>query len=173
MNRITSERGRFEAEIVLDECPENPRKMWDHPSTIVYHSNRYVLGDVCIDTEDWTPPEDCYVLPVYACIHSGISLCLLPFGSGFEWDSGQCGVMYLPRSEAPDSQQAYEIMACELAEFEAYLNGEVYGIIYRNVETGEELDSIWGHYGFAYAKEAAREYLAALEENTPYQLSLI
>lgn len=173
MDLIKSGRGRFEAEIVLDEYPENPRKMWDHPSTIVYHSDRYVLGDVDIDPDAWTLPENCYVLPVYAYIHSGISLRLLPFGAGFKWDSGQCGAMYLPHSEAQDGQRAYEIMAYDLAEFEAYLNGHVFGIVYRNAETGEELDSVWGYYGYEYAEEAAREHLTALEENTPYQLSLI
>lgn len=168
MYALTSSNGRFAARIVYDDDPINPREEYDHATTIVYHSSRYRLGDVDIDPDDFHLPENVYALPVYAYIHSDIALRLGSFGWGFDpWDSGQSGIMYMPHSEAPDWQRAYEIMAVELEEFEAYLNGEVYGVIYYDAETGEELDAIYGYYGYESAEAAAREYLEDLERAAP------
>lgn len=185
--RIISSNGRFFAEILLDEYPENPRDMYDHDTTIVYSSSRYCLGDENIAPEDFVMPDNVYAFPVYAYVHSGVELSLSRDVTALDpqgWDSGQSGWMYISKDKAASEAEAFELCAGELNEFEAYLNGDVYG--YRlyavpddadpdTVEVDEcrELDSCWGYYGYHWAEKEVERLLDEYEANEPYQLSLL
>lgn len=183
---IISVGGRFVAIIVQDEMAENPREMFDHDTTIVYHSSRYVLGDVDIVPEDFELPDNVWAFPVYAYIHSGTALSLSREVCAFDpqgWDSGQSGIMYISRGCVASEEEAYHLCKAELAEFEAYINGETYGYrVYRmpdgtdplfyDLGLCEEVEAVWGFYGYESAEAAANEAIEQLEATTPKWLSL-
>lgn len=184
--RIISSNGRFFAEILLDEYPENPRDMYDHDTTIVYSSSRYCLGDENIAPEDFVMPANVYAFPVYAYVHSGVALSLSRAVTALDpqgWDSGQSGWIYMPRDKAQSEEDAFVWCSNQIAEFEAYLNGAVYGYtIYRvpedadpdvvEIDACEELDSCWGYYGYDWLESEVRGLLADYEKE-PIQGSLL
>jgi hypothetical protein len=135
--------------IYHDDYAENPRE-WDSLGTIYYCSTKYLLGD------KWLPAESIRLLenkkniwfPVYAYIHSNISLSLNPFSC--PWDSGQSGIILTTKEKVREYMQCKKItkkviqavrinLQRELLTFSEYLNGEVY-----RLET--ETDSIGGVY---------------------------
>jgi hypothetical protein len=119
------------------------------------------------------------VLPFYLYDHSGLRCSTATFAGRAQhatWDSGQVGVVYaLPeriretqmfrRISAKARASAEEGIAGEIAAFDQYLSGQVYGYTIERItrdeegeETGrEELDSLWGCFGLAYVREIARE----------------
>lgn len=58
-------------------------------------------------------------------------------------------------------------LASELAEYRAWCEGEVYGYIARNPQTGEIIDACWGFYGeSSYAIEEAKRAIDNAVENS-------
>lgn len=173
MERIFSSNDRFFAEVYLDDCPENPREMYDHDTTIVYSSSRYILGDENIPPDDFVMPDNVYAFPVYAYIHSGIALSLSRSVTDLDpqgWDNGQSGWMYIGKDKVESEEAAYCLCTAELEEFEAYLNGDVWGYsIYEGSEDADpgdcrELESCGGYYGWRNVEEFVRGELAGYEE---------
>lgn len=158
-------------EIEVDVFAENPRKAFDTLGTILYTSSRYTLGDRQATSEeiDAIMADDKYLsFPVYAYIHGGTALSTSPFGCRF--DSGMCGVMYAEKTElekefgelTPETLERLEKgFKAELREFQAYLNGEVYGWIVRD-EAGEPVESCWGYYDYDFAVDDAKEAIERL-----------
>lgn len=151
----------IEIRIMQDQYAENPRKMFDHLGKIVYHSNRYVLGDEDISPDDFEMPESAVYLPVYAMIHGSVSLSTADYAD--RWDSGISGYIYAtPDSirkfygdNIPSENEIKAALRSEIEEFSAYLSGECYGYRILDKRTGEELDSCWGFYGYDYCWEYA------------------
>lgn len=95
------------------------------------------------------------LLPVYLYDHSGRSLSTTPFGC--RWDSGQVGYIYASLKDVNDAGHEWkrwsekrrakvrEWLVDEIAEFNEYINGNVYG--FRIMEGDKEVDSCWGFYG--------------------------
>jgi hypothetical protein len=161
-------------EIVNDDCPPNPREDYDHLGTILYlKTSRYILGDEGVDHEvidEMVERDDVFLLPVYAYIHSGISLSTGSFHGRVpayhaHFDSGQSGVIYIEKEKMREEfgnmdenelqEKAEKIMRSEIEEFDQYLNGDVWGYCIYD-ETGEEIDSCYGFYGMDYCIEEAK-----------------
>lgn len=158
LNKAITERtdGRVTLKVFYDPDPLSPRKEWDNLGTIVYTSNRYVLGDEKVTASDidaiTDDPENIW-LPVYAYIHGSVALRTGPFGC--RWDSGQSGVIYCTKADArrwfpstPEESLQGMVEACfriEVGSYSDYCQGQVYGICC--YVDGEEVRSVWGFYG--------------------------
>lgn len=150
--------------IFQDPEPFDPRKEFDHLGTMLYVSHRYILGDEHSTTEEIdniTNRNDIVWLPVYAYIHSGVTVNTT--GYSCPWDSGQCGIIYVEKETILKEygakrftkamrEKAEEILRMEVKEFDQYLTGDVYGFVIED-ENGETMDSCWGFYGLEYCRE--------------------
>jgi hypothetical protein len=99
-------------------------------------------------------------LPVYAYIHSGVTVKTSPFGC--RWDSGLSGFTYTKRTDyikdfgAKKHVKNITIenhLKGNLETFDTWLRGEVYGFSIEDAETGDFLDSCGGFYGSDYAND--------------------
>jgi hypothetical protein len=177
----------LQAEIHYDESPSKP----DVCCTITYNArSRYTLGTTTADDDKDSDiarkvrDGDYIGMPVFAYVHSGVALQAAytnPFHC--QWDSGRSGWAYMTKAEVRSFFGARRINKAlkELAlarirscveEYSAYLNGEVYGFIIRDTNTGESVDSCWGYYGMDYVKQEALSALKQMESITPLQLEL-
>lgn len=110
------------------------------------------------------------VMPLFLYDHSGITIST---SRTCRWDSGQVGFMYVTKREAVKEwgnkyftkaveEKAIACMEAELKIYDDYLRGDVYG--YRILdENGDEIDSLWGFYGYDHEKsgllEEAKSYI--------------
>ena len=153
--------------IVNDEDCESPRE-WDNLGKMVCWRRRYNLGD----KHHFNAPEDfyaflketpCIVLPLYLYDHSGLTMNTTGFSC--PWDSGQVGYIYMSLKDVRKEYSVKRVskklrekiegyLRNEVATFDSYLTGDVYGYIIEN-EDGEELDSCYGFYGLEYVKKEA------------------
>lgn len=100
-------------------------------------------------------------LPLYLYDHSGITMSTSRFSCG--WDSGCVGVIVcdeetIQREFAGDRDKALKALEAEVAVYDQYLTGDVWGFIAEEREVDEdsylddnegweETDSCWGFYG--------------------------
>lgn len=105
-------------------------------------------------------------LPVYAYIHSGVTIATTPFGC--RWDSGLSGFTYTKRTDYikdfggkknVKNSVIEDHLISNLKAFDQWLRGEVYYFSIEDTETGETLDSCGGFYGDDYA-ESMVEYIS-------------
>lgn len=143
-----SENERAVIEIHTDECAESPRE-WDNLGAMVCWHSRYCLGD---KHEFHSPQEfrsqvfhrNSIVLPVYLMDHSGITIRIDP--TMFQacdpagWDWGQVGWVYVAyekirktygvkRISKAIREKAIANLEAEVAVYDEYLRGEVYGYV--------------------------------------------
>lgn len=102
-----------------------------------------------------------YIQPVHCYEHGSVAYSIYPFGDPF--DSGQCGWIYVARDKIraayPSSYPDVDhLMLCELGEYEAWRNGDVWGYVIMS-ESGNEVESSYGFYGYQAAQEAGRDAL--------------
>ncbi len=111
-------------------------------------------------------------MPVWAYVHSGATVKAAwsnPFAC--PWDSGRSGWVYVSkegalrehgrkRMDAKLKARIHAQLQAEVAEFDAYLSGDVYG--YEIMCGDEVLDSCWGYVGMDGLEE---ELKALLEEH--------
>lgn len=172
------EKDNCTIEIYLDDDPMNPRE-WDNLGTMVCSHPRYNLGDVQIGYKnneyyyrdaqsflDWLQvnQKKTVVLPLYLYDHSGITMSTdnsnYPFCD--RWDSGQVGYIYITYEKIKEEygwkivnearkQQIKEYLRNEVATYDDYLTGNVYGynVFCDNCDPDHEnsIDSCWGFYG--------------------------
>lgn len=161
-----------------DESPENPRE-WDNVSQMVCFHRRYSLGDKhdyrSEDFNGWDEIQAqierdhdvALILPVYMYDHSGVLLATSPFSC--PWDSGQVGFIFVTadtirrefhckRIGKRIRAKVEALMASELAVYNQYLNGEVYGFVLTDPK-GEDEDSCWGFYGDDINENGMAEHL--------------
>lgn len=155
--------------VYVDECAENPRAEWDNLGHMVCWHQRYHLGD-----KHYFPSPDDFLywvrreareknvirLPLYLMDH-GDGLCMRTTPFDASWDSDQVGWIYVTRSEIrrefPVKKRltrrwinvVLENLEGEVAEYDAYLRGDVYGYNIFDVtpETVTFVDSLYGFYG--------------------------
>lgn len=137
--------------IYYDENAESPRE-WDNLGTITAKNSRYNLSDIEA-YKDFNRKDSIY-LPVYAYIHSGITISTSPFSC--PWDSGQIGYIYVSKDKVRKEfnvkkitkkirEQVIKILNSEIKVYDLYLKGEVYG--YEIIEDNEVIESCWGFIG--------------------------
>ena len=150
-------------DIYYDEGGESPRKMYDNGATIVILRGKYESPDEITDEleeiadeHDISLSKDCdlnalisalqeagyYAVPVYILDHGNVHYSTHDFGD--KWDSGMAGVAYAKKSGA-DEKKLQKMIDAELAEYETWANGNVYGISVRG-EDGEVVDGEGGFY---------------------------
>lgn len=150
-------------DIYYDEGDESPRKMYDNGATIVILRGKYESPDEITDELEEIADEhgislskDCdlnalisalqeagyYAVPVYILDHGNVHYSTHDFGD--KWDSGMAGVAYTKKSGA-DEKKLQKMIDAELAEYETWANGNVYGISVRN-DDGEVVDGEGGFY---------------------------
>jgi len=158
--------------IYYDNRPENnPREHQGNLGTILYHSNKYGIGDAkahwhCSLIEGLEKSDRCVCLPIYAAVTiNGIVLSTNPIG-GFA-ESGKCGIIHSTKfnldlmkssfnsfrkdnkdllSSFSDYDWAISIFKKEIRVLSDFLEGRVYGYEIENT-SGEVLDSCWGYIG--------------------------
>ena len=94
------------------------------------------------------------LLPVFLYDHSGLAMNTIGFHC--PWDSGQVGFVYatleavrtefgVKRVTKALREKAEDILRGEIATYDAYLGGRVYGYVIE--QDGEEVDACWGFVG--------------------------
>jgi hypothetical protein len=148
--------------VCTDPYPQNPRTEWDNAGTMVCFHKKYNLGD----RHDFPTPEAFRLwweeygeggtlLPLYLYDHSGITMRTTPFTC--PWDSGQVGWIYMTVAKAKSEgiQDPVSYLGGEVATYDEYLTGNVYGFSVEDSE-GDILDSSWGYVGLEHCREEAR-----------------
>lgn len=144
--------GQHTVTIYQDPNPENPRKMMDPLGTFAVKANRHFSGDRDATQDEvralLADPKN-VALPVYALVHGGVSLSTSPFSC--PWDSGMCGVIFLPWETAKaqgfkSRKAASAALASEIETYSAWLEGAVFGYEVTDPH-GDHMDSCWGFYG--------------------------
>lgn len=144
--------------IVTDCNPESPREGWEDP---ISHMVCWYGGNALGDEHDYDVPsefrdevdlDDCVVLPLYLYDHSGFTIRTTPFDC--PWDSGRVGWIYydaeaVKREFAGNRERAEEALLAEVAVYDDYISGRVYGYIVEEFDGDdwEHVDSCWGFYG--------------------------
>lgn len=177
--------------IYQDDDPECPRQ-WDTLGTLLCWHRRYNLGDQMPESlacefnskspdnfERWSSrnADQLLILPVYLYDHSGLAMKTTPFQC--RWDSGQVGYIYTSYASIRRNfqrqrvtrallEQAKTVLEQEVAAYNQYLQGDVYG--YQVLESitskdATKLDSCWGFYGYENCKEAAEQSVQNWREN--------
>lgn len=143
--------------IFPDEMPESPRE-WDNVGTMACWHNRYKLGDVQpdVDAPHYIAPirNTDLILPLYLYDHGGLTISTTPFNC--PWDSGPVGYIHAPHDDSVDLET---FLINEVAVYDQYLRGEVYGFVLE--EDGEEIDSCWGFYGYDWRNNGIAEHVDA------------
>jgi len=94
------------------------------------------------------------LLPVFLYDHSGLAMNTIGFHC--PWDSGHVGFVYatleavrtefgVKRVTKALREKAEDILRGEIATYDAYLGGRVYGYVIE--QDGEEVDACWGFVG--------------------------
>jgi len=197
----------FMIKIELDQNPQDPRED-ENVTVMACFSKRHNLGDKdhgydANDYANWEQMSEAIIkqenvaaiLPVYMYDHGGITIRTTPFDC--QWDSGQLGFIWITRKSVSANlgwkritkKRVKELEATlvqDVATYDSYLTGEVYGytIIAPDGEPTEH--SCWGFYGDSvkengYAVNEARLIIdslvddakrLALPENRHDQMSL-
>lgn len=146
--------------VYYDPNPINPRTEYDNVTTMVYWTNKYIIGDEYIEQCTKKYIEDEYaskndrilaILPLNAYIHSGITISTGNFSCKF--DSGQVGFVFITESKA--KAMGYDltnppnwenVIQDDVLVYDNYLTGQVYGYVIEN-NIGDQLESCWGFIG--------------------------
>lgn len=154
--------GRNETvKVFYDEDAISPRKDFDYITKVVT-TNNYSFGDETQSIEDIKDRlsdksfmNDNIVLPIYAYIHSGMTISTTSFND--RWDSGQIGYIFVSketvRAEYNVSRissrlrkRVINMMASEIStELDKFVRGEIYRFEVYN-ENDELIDSCSGFY---------------------------
>ena len=148
----------YKVVVTYDSDPESPRT-WDNLGTVAINEfSRYDFGDEAVSLDEifrLQKDKSSICLPIYIYDHSGITINTTGFSC--KWDSGQIGVIYVPKQVAIKEfgkkvctqkvrDKALKCLQGEISDLDAYVSGEVY--FYRVLDPdGEEVPSCWGYYG--------------------------
>jgi hypothetical protein len=107
------------------------------------------------------------ILPLYLMDHSGISISTGSFGC--PWDSGQVGYIFcdnetIEKDFNGDRELAHGALHGEVAVYDDYLTGNVYGFIVEESDDGDEwkeIDSCWGFFGSDVRTNGMADHLGA------------
>jgi len=173
----SEEHEGWKVEIFQDWDAESPAS-WDTFGTLVAFRHRirnYSIGNREADgtEEDALDRGGTRLLQRYlrlACGWEAIPFAFQDYGSSgcrvydIDWDNDRAdGFIYADRDEIQkefdgDVARARECLKSELAAWDTYFQGDVYGYVVEDPD-GNHRDSCWGFYGFEYACTEAREQL--------------
>ena len=174
-------------EISRDESPESPREM-ENTGTMVCSHRRYTLGDVQTDltsvdeyleSEELTPKDIAVILPLYLYDHTVISMSCgertYPYDD--KWDSSTVGFIYVTKEKIRKEwnvkriskdrlRHVTEILKAEVATYDQYISGEVYGFVLYTKSTCslneihlQKTDSCFGFYGYDHEESGLADYV--------------
>lgn len=132
-------------EVDYDTLDESPREYSEPISKMVCWHRRYRLGD----QHEFETPQDFKeseeyknafaILPLYLYDHSGLAMSTESFvgrAVHAEWDSGQVGYIYIPKSDVEkktgllpleeNTEALKEMLKDEVEEYSQYLEGNVF-----------------------------------------------
>ncbi len=155
----------YTIKVCQDEDAQAPNE-FDNTDTFLVYDHR----DFTVKVDGYDPGEifeQCqerkkffydgyFVFPVYAYIHSGVSLSLgrntYPFTCN--WDTSFKGFCLVKRSKGWTwtKEKAYKVAESIVEEWNNYLSGNVYGYVIEDTD-GENLESCWGFYGDEYKED--------------------
>lgn len=133
----------------------------------------YKMVEDKISKRMWDVLNKGVILPLFVYEHSGIAMNTRGFSC--PWDSGQVGYIYatpeMIRKEygvkivtKSVREKVTKLLEAEVETYHQWLSGDVWGIVVEDMY-GDVVESCWGYYGDAFAKEEALNWLAATEKN--------
>lgn len=161
----TTEYKGYSIRIEQDENASSPDENGNEDLFLVTTRNNSfeVLRDDFDVTSIKEHRQGYHILPLFAYVHSGVSLSLgntaYPFND--QWDSGQIGfVLVQKRAGFRNIRKAAESL---VDEWNQYLSGDVWGFIVE--DEGVNVDSCWGIYGGMYAIAEAKVSIDGLAKD--------
>jgi len=176
-------------EIRHDQSPESPLT-WSNLGTMLCNVKNHNIGDrqnpysgtkgshlkdfkLYLKEVHDVKIQDVLHVPLYAYIHSGISLSHTPFED--KWDAGQVGYHYVLKSRVRSDfllhriskkalRSVYDIFENELRDYNNYLQGDCYGYIITDKDS--IVDSCWGFSG------DLEDVKKCMEDNLPVGLPI-
>lgn len=162
----------FRFEIDLETDPINPRE-WDNLTKMVCFHRHYDLpNEINLDDSDCSSWDDVQeaieaqedvllIKPLYMYDHSiqDVATSYQPYWWHANWDAGQIGFVFVTRESqklmGTPTDRLEDVLEGEVAEFAAYMRGEVYG--YQIVDDdGQVHDACYGYYSLEAVKEEAQ-----------------
>jgi hypothetical protein len=114
------------------------------------------------EIKNWA--KEFYYIPVYAYIHSGVSLSLgnenYPFDC--KWDTSNCGCILIKKDGSDSKEKRQKAAQALIDEWNDVLSGQVYG--YEVYFNDELIDSCWGFIG-DYEKSGIIEEAQGIVDN--------
>ena len=138
--------------------------IYDHRDFSI-KKEKFEPSDIAENPKDY---DDFFIYPVFAYIHSGVSLSLSH--NGDKWDTSMRGYVLVNKSEF--SEENARSNALNLIEqWNMYLSGDIYDVvIYESIKCPEcshieykEIDSMWEVYGYDEAEQVAKECIDSYE----------
>ena len=163
---------RHKVEFRPDEFADDPRT-FAHPAIrIICAPNRYGIGDEQTWHRSQTPMPNHAHLPLYVMDHSAVHISLTPF-AGAGPDAWQIGVVDIDvLAFAGSSEAMLKAVNDDVEDYDAWLNGDVYTLVYRERGTNVPIKKDEGVYGYVNAVQTALAELDRLDAVRPYQLRL-
>lgn len=166
----------YNVKIEQDIEPDNPRD-WENMGTMLCWHKRYTLGDennykhsnfsswedleATIDKEE----DSVVIFPLYMYEHGGVTISTTPFSC--HWDSGRIGLIFVRREdvlkEKLSLKQVEEYLRQEVATYDQYLTGDVWGYTIED-EEGECLESCWGFFGREFCEQEAAQQVEVFKK---------
>lgn len=148
--------------IVQDEFAYSPDEWGDEECFLVgFHRDFNVIRkglERAEDIEDWK--DEYHVLPLFAYIHSGVSLSTGPYTC--KWDSGQVGYI-LCRKDLFSEEKAAGAADALCEEWNTYLSGDVWAYEVVDIH-GDIVESLCGIYSRETAEKEAKEMARLVNE---------
>jgi hypothetical protein len=163
-------------QVVPDMDAVNPREDFDHEWTWTTTQNAGYSDSGAMRLGYWHDMEKAerekYIAyPLSLLRHSGDTVYVGKnehWSDPGGWDSGCMGIAYIPKKKAVQvwgskykngeivrqgtrltkkvKQRAFECLKAEVAEMNAFLHNDVYGVMFTCLETEEDYESCWGFY---------------------------
>lgn len=142
---------RHKVEFRPDEFADDPRT-FAHPAIrIICAPNRYGIGDEQTWHRSQTPMPNHAHLPLYVIDHSAVHISLTPF-AGAGPDAWQIGVVDIDIfAFAGSSEAMLKAVNDAVEDYDAWINGEVYTLVYRERGTNVPIKKDEGVYGYVIA----------------------
>lgn len=175
----------YHINIYYDPNPENPRE-WDNLGTFYTahrrfrpeedFDNHFDIGDVCENGRPGTFRHSFlqkYIAQsIYMLDHSGQTVSTTSFND--PWDSGWFGMVAVSIDKVKKEygwkvltskrrRQIENYLADEVATYDNYLRGEVYGFEITPENNNNVLDSCWGYYGDENLRHMITECKAVID----------